>query len=150
MQESDGGNVFAFVSSGKLYSYNVADQKLARLFSFYSDDMADLRSNYPRHQIQIMGVDEAGNVAFIVYGYMNMGRHEGEVGISAYFYNSMTNTVEEQVYIPYNRSYELLKSDVEKLAYINKSGIFYLMLGGNIYAVNLQRKYYKFFVSGLT
>jgi len=150
MQESDGGNVFAFVSSGKLYSYNVADQKLARLFSFYSDDMADLRSNYPRHQIQIMGVDEAGNVAFIVYGYMNRGRHEGEVGISAYFYNSMTNTVEEQVYIPYNRSYELLKSDVEKLAYINKSGIFYLMLGGNIYAVNLQTKDYTVVVSGLT
>lgn len=150
MQESDGGNVFAFVSSNKLYSYNVADQELARLFSFYSDDVTDLRSSYTRHQIKIMNVDEAGNVVFLVYGYMNRGRHEGEVGVSVYFYNSMTNTVEEQVYIPYDRSYELLKSDMEKLSYINKSAIFYLMLGGNVYAVDLQTRDYEIVVSGLT
>lgn len=150
MQESDGGNVFAFVSSNKLYSYNVADQKLARLFSFYGDDVTDLRSSYTRHQIKIMNVDEAGNVVFLVYGYMNRGRHEGEVGVSVYFYNSMTNTVEEQIYIPYDRSYELLKSDVEKLSYINKSAICYLMLEGNVYAVNLQTRDYEIIVSGLT
>lgn len=150
MQESDGGNVFAFVSSNKLYSYNVADQKLARLFSFYSDDVTDPRSSYTRHQIKILNVDEAGNVTFLVYGYMNRGRHEGEVGVSVYFYNSMTNTVEEQIYIPYDRSYELLKSDIEKLSYINKSSICYLMLEGNVYAVNLLTKDYEIIVSGLT
>lgn len=150
MKESDGGNVFAFVSSNKLYSYNVTDQKLARLFSFYEDDITDLRSSYTRHQIKIMNVDEAGNVVFIVYGYMNRGRHEGEVGVSVYFYNSMTNTVEEQIYIPYERSYELLKSDVEKLSYINKSAICYLMLEGNVYAVDLLAKNYTVVVSGLT
>ena len=150
MQESDGGNVFAFISSNKLYSYNVADQKLARLFSFYSDDVTDLRCSYTRHQIKIMNVDEAGNVVFLIYGYMNRGRHEGEVGVSVYFYNSMTNTVEEQIYIPYDRSYELLKSDIEKLSYINKSGICYLMLEGNVYAVDLQTKDYEIVVSGLT
>ncbi|MCM1175548.1 MAG: hypothetical protein NC341_10915 [Blautia sp.] len=150
MQESDGGNVFAFISSNKLYSYNVADQKLARLFSFYSDDVTDPRGSYTRHQIKIMNVDEAGNVVFLIYGYMNRGRHEGEVGVSVYFYNSMTNTVEEQIYIPYDRSYELLKSDVEKLSYINKSGICYLMLEGNVYAVDLQTREYEIVVSGLT
>lgn len=150
MKESDGGNVFAFVSSNKLYSYNVTDQKLARLFSFYEDDITDLRSSYTRHQIKIMNVDEAGNVVFIVYGYMNRGRHEGEVGVSVYFYNSMTNTVEEQIYIPYERSYELLKSDVERLSYINKSAVCYLMLEGNVYAVDLRARNYTVVVSGLT
>ncbi len=150
MKESDGGNVFAFVSSNKLYSYNVTDQKLARLFSFYEEDITDPRSSYTRHQIKIMNVDEAGNVVFIVYGYMNRGRHEGEVGVSVYFYNSMTNTVEEQIYIPYEHSYELLKSDVEKLSYINKSAICYLMLEGNVYAVDLRAKNYTVVVSGLT
>lgn len=149
MKESDGGNVFAFVSSNKLYSYNVTDHKLARLFSFFEDDVTDLRSSYTRHQIKIMNVDEAGNVVFIVYGYMNRGRHEGEVGVSVYFYNSMTNTVEEQIYIPYERSYELLKCDVEKLSYINKSAICYLMLEGKVYAVDLRAKNYTVIVSGL-
>lgn len=150
MKESDGGNVFAFVSSNKLYSYNVADHKIARLFSFYEDDVTDARSNYMHHNIKILNVDEAGNVLFIVYGYMNRGKHEGEVGVSSYFYNSMTNTVEEMVYIPYNKSSELLESDVGKLAYISKSGICYLMLGGNVYAIDLETKDYAIIVSGLT
>lgn len=150
MEESDGGNVFAFITSNKLYSYNVTDQKLARLFSFYEEDITDARSNYSRHKIKILNVDEAGNVAFVVYGYMNRGRHEGEVGVSVYFYNSMMNTVEEQIYIPYNRSYELLKSDVDKLAYINKSAICYLMLDGDVYAIDLEAKEYSIIVSGLT
>ncbi|MBD5520183.1 MAG: hypothetical protein HDR03_03005 [Lachnospiraceae bacterium] len=151
-EESDGGNVFAFVSSDKLYSYNVTDQKLARIFSFYNegDDITDVRSSYTRHNIKILNVDEAGNVEFIVYGYMNRGRHEGRVGVSVYFYNSMTNTVEEQIYIPYDRAYELLENDIENLAYINNSGICYLMLEGSVYAINLASREYSIVVSGLT
>lgn len=150
-QESYGGNTLVFVSSNKLYSYNVMDQKLALLFSFFTKDgdVTDLRDNYNRHKIKVLNVDEAGNVQFLVYGYMNRGRHEGEVGVSIYFYNSMTNTVEEQVYIPYGRSYELLKCDVEKLAYINKSGICYLMLEGTVYAIDLQTRDYSVIISGL-
>lgn len=149
-QESYGGNTMAFVGSNKLYSYNVMDQKLALLFSFYNEeDVTDLRDSYSRHKIKVLNVDEAGNVQYLVYGYMNRGKHEGEVGVSVYFYNSMTNTVEEQVYIPYDRSYEMLKSDVENLAYINKSGICYLMLEGAVYAIDLQSRDYSIIVSGL-
>ena len=151
MKESDGGNVFAFVVSNKLYSYNVTDKKLARLFSFYQeDDITDVRSSYKRHKIKILNVDEAGNVDFLVYGYMNRGRHEGEVGVSLYSYKSTANTVEEHVYIPYNRSYQLLKNDVEELSYVNKSGICYLMLEGSVYAINLEERNYSIVVSGLT
>lgn len=149
MKESDGGNVFAFISSNKLYSYNVTDHKLARLFSFYEDDITDVRSSYTRHKMKILNVDEAGNVIFIVYGYMNRGKHEGEVGVSAYFYNGMTNTVEELIFIPYDKSYELLKNDVDQLAYLSKSGICYLMLEGNVYAIDLESKKYTVIVSGL-
>lgn len=152
MKESDGGNVFAFVSSNKLYSYNVSDKKLAILFSFYKNDgdITDFRNSYNRHEIKILNVDEVGNVEFIVYGYMNRGRHEGEVGVSVYFYNSMSNVIEELVYIPYERSYELLRSDVEKLSYINKSDICYIMLEGSVYAINLADRSYSVIVSGLT
>ncbi len=152
MKESDGGNVFAFVSSNKLYSYNVSDKKLAILFSFYEKggDITDYRNNYDRHKIKILNVDEVGNVEFMVYGYMNRGRHEGEVGVSVYFYNSMSNMIEELVYIPYDRSYELLRSDVEKLAYVSKSDIFYIMLEGSVYAIDLNDRDYSIVVSGLT
>lgn len=149
--ESDGGNVFAYIVADKLYSYNVTDNKLIRLFSFYdnTEGMFDIRNMYNKHDIRILSVDETGNVIFIVYGYMNRGRHEGNVGVAVYHYNSMTNTVEELVYIPYDKSYEFLATDIEKLSYVNKTGIYYFLMDGNVYAVNLEKPSYQIVVSGL-
>lgn len=151
LQESDGGNIFTFTVEDKLYSYNVTDNKLARLFSFYenTEQLQDARSTYDKHDIQVLSVDETGNVFFLVYGYMNRGRHEGNVGMAVYGYNSMTNTVEELVYIPYDKSYELLKTDVMKLSYLNKSGVYYFMMDGNVYAVDLESQSCQTIVSGL-
>lgn len=149
--ESDGGNVFAFSAADKLYSYNVTDNKLIRLFSFYGnvEGLDDARNVYDRHDLQILTVDETGNVMFLVYGYMNRGRHEGNVGVAVYYYSSMTNTTEELIYIPYDKSYELLKTDIERLSYVNRLGIYYFILEGSVYAVNLQKQTCQVLVSGL-
>lgn len=149
--ESDGGNVFAFSVADKLYSYNVMDNKLVRLFSFYgnTEGMRDARNAYNQYDTRILTVDETGNVIFLVYGYMNRGRHEGNVGVTVYYYNSMTNTIEELIYVPYHKSYDLLKSDMERLSYVNKSGIYYFIMDGNVYAADLNARRYQVVVSGL-
>lgn len=151
LKESDGGNVFAFTVADKLYSYNVTDNKLARLFSFYgnTEELRDLRSAYDRHDIRVLTVDETGNILFLVYGYMNRGRHEGCVGVALYAYNSMTNTVEEMAYIPYDKSYELLKTDIEELSYLSRTGIYYFMLDGSVYAVDVRTLSIQTVVTGL-
>ncbi len=147
--ESDGGNVFAFTDGSRLYCYNVNDNKLSLLFSFYDDNYQDERETWKKHQIKILSVDEAGNVKFTVYGYMNRGRHEGEVGISVYNYSGLLNTVEELVFIPSDRSYEILKAEIEQLSYINKSDIFFFMHHRAIYAVNLANRMGEIMVSDL-
>ena len=151
LQESDGGNVFVFTVADKLYSYNVTDNKLARLFSFYgnTEELLDERSAYNRHDIRVLTVDETGNTIFLVYGYMNRGRHEGCVGVALYGYNSVANTVEEMAYIPYDKSYELLKTDIGKLSYLSRTGSYYFMMGGNVYAVDLQSLEVRTVVTGL-
>lgn len=151
LQESDGGNVFAFTVADKLYSYNVTDNKLARLFSFYknTEELTDERSAYNEHDIRVLTVDETGNILFVVYGYMNRGRHEGCVGVALYGYNSVANTVEEMTYIPYDKSYELLKTDIEKLSYLSRTGSYYFMMGGNVYAVDIQTLEVRTVVTGL-
>ena len=68
----------------------------------------DARTLYDGHKIKILNVDEGGNVIFLVYGYMNRGRHEGQVGISVYYYDSTVNTVEEMAYIPCSHSQAIL------------------------------------------
>lgn len=149
LEESDGGNVLAFTDGKRIFSYNVADNKLSTLFSFYDGDYEDERACWQKHGIKILNVDEAGNVEFIVYGYMNRGRHEGEVGISVYHFNGLMNTVEELLYVPANSSYEVLHAELEELAYINRSEVFFFMHDGAVYAADLANRTYEVMVSGL-
>lgn len=141
MESEDGSNV-VFEVDNQLYSYNEAANKLTVIFSFYDEDNADLRSMYDGHSIKILDVTEGGDVSFAVYGYMNRGRHEGEVGIQIYTYSSALNTIEENVYIPYNKSYAVLKPQVEQLLYLNREQKLYLMLEDVVYEVNLEAKTY--------
>lgn len=138
MLESDGGSNLAFVNENQLFCYHSVDKKMAYLFSFYDGD--DPRSSYDSHSIKILNVDETGNVIFIVYGYMNRGSHEGNMGVEIYEYNGMLNTVEELMFIPYDKSYATLKTDIDQLSYINKSGVFYIYLDGVILAMNLVER----------
>lgn len=143
LQESEGGNIIAFTQENMLYSYNITDNKLALLFSFYDKDNWDARTTYDAHDVRILTMDETGNIYFMVSGYMNRGRYEGRVGVQIYYFNSMLNTIEEEIFIPYTRSYGLLKQDLENLAYVNQTNHFYFIMGGNLYDVNLLEKSYE-------
>ncbi len=149
LTESDGGNVIAFVVGNRLYSYNVVDRKLAFLFGFYDTENMDARSLYDKYGIKILSVDEGGNVTFLVYGYMNRGRHEGKVGISVHYYDSTVNTTEEMVYVPYYKSPELLLAEVEELSYINRTGTLYMILDNAIYGISAASRSYEVVARGL-
>lgn len=141
--ESEDGNIFVFQNQGRLLSYNINDNEMTVLFSFYDTENYDIRTIYQGHKMKVLNVDEAGNANFMVYGYMSRGRHEGDVGVQLYFYNSTTNTVEESVYIPYTQSEQVLIEEIERLAYLNWDNIFYIMLDGSLYAIDLENKNYE-------
>lgn len=143
MEESDDGNILAFVSGNRLFSYNTVDNKMAYLFGFYDKDNRDARTFYNMHRIKILDVSEGGNVTFLVYGYMNRGRHEGEVGISAFYYDSTVNTIEELVYIPSEEPQDVIIEKVNRLSYINRDGILYLMDNQHIYGINFTERTYE-------
>ncbi len=144
--ESEDGNIVVFEAAGRLCSYNVTTNKLTLLFSFYEDQsqnagtMWDAREMYQKYDLKILDVDEGNNIQFAVYGYMNRGRHEGEVGIQIYAYNSEQNTIEELVYIPYDKTYEILKQELEQLLYLNREGKLYLYLDHGIYEVDTMER----------
>ena len=150
LTESEDGNVFAFIKEGNLYVCNITDNKVARVFSFYDEDHFDWRTRNQKHDIKILNIDETGNVVFMVYGYMNRGKHEGEVGIQIYAYDGLMNIVEELIFIPYDKTYEMLKVNVEKLAYLNQKGDFYVYLEGTIFCVDLETSEYQELVSGVS
>lgn len=136
LMESEDGNVVVFEVANRLCSYNITTNKLAVIFSFYNEEHGDARSLHMQHGIRILDVNEGGNVQFAVYGYMNRGRHEGEVGIQLYSYDSSKNTIEESVYIPYDKTFEILDNEIKNLLYWNREGMMYLYLNHTIYAVD--------------
>ncbi len=142
MLESEDGNIIVFEVANRLFSYNVSTNKLAIIFSFYDGDNGDARTLYPRHSIRILDVNEGGNVQFAVYGYMNRGRHEGEVGIQLYTYNGAQNTVEELLYIPYDKSYSALEAQMRELLYLNREQKLYVLLNGVVYGIDMVQKTY--------
>ncbi|MCM1542233.1 MAG: hypothetical protein NC121_13365 [Blautia sp.] len=142
MVESEDGNIVVFEVADQLFSYNIVTNKMTVLFSFYDEENADERTLYAQHDVKILDVDEGGNVQFAVYGYMNRGRHEGEVGVQLYSYDSDLNTLEEIVYIPYDRTYAVLAAEMEKLLYLNREQELYLEIDQTIYGIDLAEKTY--------
>lgn len=149
MDESDGGNILAFTNAGRIYTYNTAENNMAQLFAFMDINNFDVRTYYDYSDVKILDVEENGNVTFMVYGYMNRGTHEGEVGIEVCYYDSLSNTIEEQVFIDYNKSPQILMEDLDKFAYINKNNELFAFIDGSICKINIETKTYETIVSGL-
>ena len=150
LTESEDGNQVAFVKSGALFACNNVSDSCARVFSFYDEENWDWRTRNNNHGIRILNVSENGDIAFCVFGYINRGLHEGESGILVYTYDGVTNTLEESVFLPYAKSYEMLRVNVEKLSYMNKDGELFLYLEGMIIKVNTNTCEYEVVVNNIT
>ena len=74
----------AFVQNNQLWLYDYQEGQMIRVFSFLGEDYRDIQNNYNEHGINILKMDENGDMVFVVYGYMNRGSHEGENGICVY------------------------------------------------------------------
>ena len=138
--ENDSGTIYAFVQQNGLYSYNISSQTMARLFAFCDKDNNDARTRYNAHSIKPMRIDGVGNIWFLVYGYMNRGINEGKMGVALYYYDCALNTIEEELFIPYTKSYEVLAKDIDNLSYISTRNRMYLLLDGSIYSINLAAR----------
>lgn len=134
---NDSGDCIAFVQEGELWSFDTVNNTISQVFSFRSPEGVNSRENWDQHDIKIVRVDEAGSISFLVYGYMNSGLHEGNVGVGVYHYDALNHTVEEEVFIQSNKSYEVLKAELGKLMYVNEQKQLYIMLNHTVYKIDL-------------
>lgn len=148
-KSNEAGTMVAFVQEGDLWCFNETENTLAKVFSFRGYEGIDNRENYGEHEIKIVSVDEAGSVQYIVYGYMNRGIHEGQVGMAVYHYDSLSNTNEEAVFIPSDKSFQVMKSEIGQLMYVNETGELFLMVDGNVYGINLDTLEMREIIKGL-
>lgn len=127
-----------FVKNRQLWYYSYQSASVTRIFSFWSDDKTETRSSCDQHDISILKMDQDGNVDFIVYGYMNRGRHEGQNGIAVYRFLSGNSSLQELAFIPSTIPYQNMKEDIGKFSYLNQAGMFYFLQDGALYQVDTQ------------
>lgn len=150
MAESEGGKNIAFTNTNRLFLYSNTEHKLAEVFSFYNKNNFDIRTTNRNFDIKILKIEDSGNLAFVVAGYMSRGIHEGEVGIAVYFYDTVQNVIEERIFIPYEKSPDILVKELSRLCYLNMENHMFMILEGSLYDINLEEKTYNIVISGLT
>ncbi|MBR6478112.1 MAG: hypothetical protein IKS85_06660 [Lachnospiraceae bacterium] len=143
MMENEDGSVVAFQQADRLFSYQVSTQKLALIFSFYDPDHQDQREEHDEHDVKILRVDAEGSVDFAVWGYMNRGEREGEVGIRICRYDAKINTITETAFIPWDKPYSELKVQLGQLLYLSEDNSLYVYLEHSVYRLNLAEKTYE-------
>lgn len=129
----------AFVRNRELWSYDKKENTMLRVFSFREDETG-LMELYDAHNVKLLALNPNGDMDFLVYGYMNRGEYEGRVGIILYRYYRDENRIEEQMYIPVNTTYQLLKGEVNEFVYMNSYDVLYFTIYNAIYSYNLTTK----------
>ena len=129
---------FAFAQQGSLWLYETGTKKLTQVFSFLQNGKLDARDIYDENNIRIINIDSSGNMTFLLCGYMNRGKHEGECGVAVYTYDAATTSITERLYVETQEAFSLLDKDVENLGYMSADRThFYLTLEGSFYDINI-------------
>jgi len=139
MASSDNKHTY-FVNENTLWGYSVDTNRIYKVFTFESEDSDNVRENFGNHAIKLLRVDDSGDVKFIVYGYMNRGAHEGQVGVSLYSFHFADNEVQELCFIPLNVPYQYISENVADIAYVNSSDALYLSIGNTMYSIDLNSR----------
>ncbi len=133
----------AFVTAGELWSYSFPENTMYRVFSFRQDSEDYDRAAYDQHDVKIINLDDDGNMNFMVYGYMNAGDYEGCVGILWYKYYAGEQRIEEQVFIPMETTYQILKENLDEFTYVSDGDVFYFSVENVIYYYDVVSKQVK-------
>lgn len=136
---NEDDTVTAFVQERDLWLYNKNTNELLRVFSFANQEGSDERSRNDQHAVRIISLEDDGSMAFAVYGYMNRGNHEGEVGVGIYYFDVDRNAIEEKAFIPSTKSFAIAEDELGKMVYYNHGKeMLYVLAEGTLYQINLE------------
>lgn len=137
----------AFVKEKALWYMDLEENKATNVFSFY-ENVDD--NYYDQHNIKILDISEEGKINFIVYGYMDRGDYEGRVAIVLYTFDPEDKRIAEQVYIPLDTTYQILKEDLDDFTYVTKNQAFYFSIHNVVYSYHIPTNHLETIVSDIS
>lgn len=142
--------LIAFVQERNLWLYDQKGKQLIKVFSFADQEGEDVRSRNDRHNVRIISIDDSGNIAFAVYGYMNRGNHEGETGAAVYYFDRAASRAEEKAFISSTKSAAIAEEELGKMIYYTpQRNMLYVLADGALYEVSLDEEEQTVLADGL-
>lgn len=139
----------AFVREGQLWLYDYEESNITLVFGFYRDNFTNVKAAYDQNDINIISMDDGGDMTFAVYGYMNSGDHEGRLGITLYTFDYEELELDELLFVECNVPYEAMMSETSRLTYYD-GGSFYFMLGGKVNVVDIEKRQQSYIADNLS
>lgn len=134
------GTIVSFIQAGEVWNYNRNTDEISQVFSFRSAENTDERNNTAQHEIRLIQGDKEGDLTFAVYGYMNRGPHEGEVGVAIYYYDIATSSVEEKLFISTDKSWGTVIGELGRLVYYSvDEDRLYVLADQTLYEIDVEK-----------
>ncbi len=133
-------SMLTFVRNKELWHYNLAENHLAKVFSFRNTDEISQGFSSDQYAVRILKLYENGDISFMVHGYMGRGEYEGKTGILLYRYYRGEERMEEQLYLPVGESYQKIKEELGEFSYMNEYDEYFFMVYNTIYSYDLITK----------
>ncbi len=140
----------AFVREGELWYYDYATTSVTSVFSFNQGDYTNIRTMNQQMDINIVSMDDDGEMYFVVYGYMCRGDHEGKNGVSLYHFSPEDYKIEELFFVSVDEPFAIMEQETGRFTYYDQKGHFYYLLDGSIYEVDLLTMEQKTISEGLS
>lgn len=161
ISSSDDGHYAAFVNGGNVWSVydgkgdagiNGDASKITRVFSFDTANHPgeDISSSIETtedgeiagvshdYKLNIISVDNNGDIVLVAYGMFPTGTHMGYQGIGVYKYSGSNKTLNELVFIPVDGDMEKLGNIVAN-SYLNKDNYYFLINDGKFIKIDTKR-----------
>ena len=146
---SEDGKYTAFINGGNLWmvkaGHDTQKSKFTKVFSLSSEegavfdvsgeinvsDEGDITGINPKYGINILSLDNEGNIKFTVYGTYPGGFRSGETGIGVCSYDAGDGELAELFFIPEPGEFEDLKK-ISDESCLNDKGEFFIVKDGKL------------------
>ena len=146
---SSNNKKLAFVKEGQLWYYDYSKSNIISVFSFPQNNYSDVRTLNTDLDINVVKMDDDGNIYFVVYGYMSRGKHEGKNGLSMYSFTSEDLKLQELFFVECDEPFDVMRQELGRFTYYDEQGYFYYLLDGAIYKVDMENGTQDTIVYGL-
>ncbi|GMQ57715.1 hypothetical protein AN1V17_21100 [Vallitalea sediminicola] len=140
-EQSDNMRFYSFVKSNQLWLFDNTTNKLTKIFGFDKLDSDYLVDSYNAHKIKINSLDNEGNINYMVYGYMNTGKYQGDNGIAVYEFNYFLGNNENLGFVGLPYGFDKMEYYISNYTYLPiGNNHIYTILDGGLYQFDFANR----------